>query len=64
MRGNASASAAIAAGGGVEALVKLLEGGPVSEGALAAVACLTALVTGNRCAPVPGACFTDPTAGE
>lgn len=42
------ASDAIVAGGGVEPLVRLLSGGPVSAGAIAAVSCLGELVDGHR----------------
>lgn len=49
IQGDAGASDAIVAGGGVEAIVKLLSGGPVSAGAIAAVSCLGELVAGNRC---------------
>ena len=49
IQADTGASDAIVAGGGVEPIVKLLSGGPVSSGAIAAVSCLGDLVAGNRC---------------
>ncbi len=42
------AAGAIEAAGGVPPLAKLLEGGPVSAGTLAAVLCVAELVTDSR----------------